>query len=96
MASSNTTTDHDEIRRWVESHGGKPAAVTETGSGDDPGILRINFDDPGGDDDDRLEEISWAEWFKAFDENDLAFLYSDDGDSRFNKLVSRSTADARS
>ena len=96
MASSKTTTDHDEIRRWVESRGGKPAAVTGTGSGDDPGILRINFDEPGGDDDDRLEEISWDEWFKAFDENDLAFLYQDDGDSRFNKLVSRSTADARS
>ena len=96
MASSKTTTDHDEIRRWVESRGGKPAAVAETGSGNDPGILRINFDEPGGDDDDRLEEISWEEWFTAFDENDLAFLYSDEGDSRFNKLVSRSTADARS
>ena len=92
MASSKTTTDHDEIRQWVESRGGKPSRVAETGSGDDPGILRINFDEPGGDDDSRLEEISWDEWFQAFDENDLAFLYQDEGDSRFNKLVSRDNA----
>ena len=60
---SKTTTDHDEIRRWVEEHGGRPAAVTQTGNGDDAGILRIDFDEPGGDDDNRLEEISWEEWF---------------------------------
>ncbi len=89
MAEAKTTTNHDEIRRWVESRGGRPARVSETGSGGDPGILRINFDEPGGDDDARLEEISWDEWFRAFDENGLAFLYQDEGDSRFNKLVSR-------
>jgi hypothetical protein len=89
MAESKTTTDHDVIRRWVEEHGGTPAHVSDTGSNGDPGILRINFQEPGGDDDDRLEEISWDDWFAAFDENGLAFLYSDDGESRFNKLVSR-------
>jgi len=25
------TTDHDEIRRWVEARGGKPATVKGTG-----------------------------------------------------------------
>ena len=90
MAEAKTTTDLDEIRRWVESRGGKPAAVRETGSGGDPGILRINFEnEPGGDDDQELEEISWEEWYQAFEENNLAFLYQDEGDSRFNKLVSR-------
>jgi hypothetical protein len=91
MAESKTTTDHDEIRRWVEERGGRPAAVTATGSGDDPGILRIDF----GDRDEGLEEISWDEFFRAFDENDLAFLYQDDGESRFNKFVSRETAEAK-
>jgi hypothetical protein len=89
MAEAKTTTDHDEIRRWVESRGGKPAHVTETGGGGDPGVLRIDFDEPGGDGDERLEEIPWDEWFQAFEENRLAFLYQDEGDSRFNKLVSR-------
>ncbi len=92
MAESKTTTDHNEIRRWVEERGGRPAHVAETGSSGDPGVLRIDFDEPGGDDDDRLEEISWDEWFKAFDENKLAFLYQSDGESRFNKLVSRSSS----
>ena len=90
MAEAKTTTDHDEIRRWVESRGGRPASVRDTGGGDDPGILRIDFpNEPGGDDDDRLEEISWEEFFQAFDDNGLAFLYQDEGDSRFNKFVSR-------
>jgi hypothetical protein len=31
-SSTRITTDHDEIRRWVEEHGGKPAAVKGTGS----------------------------------------------------------------
>jgi hypothetical protein len=95
---SKTTTDHDEIRRWVEERGGRPARVKETGGGDDPGILRIDFDADGPDD--RLEPISWDEWFQAFDENGLAFLYQDekaDGEpSTFNKLVSRETAEAQS
>ena len=87
---AKTTTDHDEIRKWVESRGGTPSSVADTGSGDDPGILRINFEkEPGGDDDAGLQEISWDEFFQAFDENDLAFLYEDEGESRFNKFVSR-------
>jgi hypothetical protein len=89
---AETTTDHNAIRRWAEERGGTPASVTSTGNGDDPGILRINFNEPGGDDDANLEEISWDEWFEAFDDNGLAFLYEPDGDSRFNKLVSRATA----
>jgi hypothetical protein len=84
---SKTTTNHDEIRKWVEKRGGRPARVKETGSNGDPGVLRIDF--PGRGEDDRLEEISWDEWFEAFDDNDLAFLYQDEGDSRFNKLVAR-------
>jgi hypothetical protein len=92
MAESKTTTDHDEIRRWVEARGGRPAAVRETGSDGDPGILRVDF----GDQDEGLEEISWEEFFRAFDENQLAFLYQDEtesgSESRFNKFISRENA----
>ncbi len=90
-SSSNTTTDHDTIRNWVEERGGKPAAVAATGSRDDPGIIRVDFAGYSGED--SLEEISWDEWFEAFEENNLAFVYQDttaDGErSNFNKLVSR-------
>jgi hypothetical protein len=93
-SNTKTTTDHDEIRRWVEEHGGRPAAVRGTGDGDDPGVLRIDF--PGGAGEDELEPISWDRWFKKFDENGLAFLYqerkSSGEDSTFFKLVSREGA----
>lgn len=92
MAStSHTTTDHDEIRRWVEQHDGAPASVRDTGSGDSPGMLRIDF--PGGAGDDRLEHIDWDSWFRKFDDERLAFLYQEKKasgeDSTFFKLVER-------
>src|SRR5918912_3032559 len=94
---SHTTTDHDEIRRWAESRGGKPARVEETGSGgDDPGVIRLMFPEASQAHDENLEEISWEEWFEAFDGNGLALVYQEQtagGDeSMFNKLVSRETA----
>jgi hypothetical protein len=96
-AESHTTTDRDEIRRWAESRGGKPARVAETGTGgDDPGVIRLMFPGATQADDSNLEEISWEEWFEAFDDNGLALVYqeqtADGEESRFNKLVSRETA----
>jgi hypothetical protein len=43
MADAKSTTDHQKIKSWAEERGGKPAAVKGTGSGDDPGVLRIDF-----------------------------------------------------
>jgi hypothetical protein len=54
-SESRTTTDHDEIRKWVEAHDGSPAAVGGTGNGD-LGVLRIDF--PGG-------ALSGARWVIA-------------------------------
>ena len=92
MASeTRTTTDHDEIRRWVEQHDGKPASVKGTDSGDRAGVLRIDF--PGGAGQDQLEHISWDDWFAKFEDNGLAFLYQEQKasgeDSTFFKLVNR-------
>lgn len=88
---SQVTTNHDQIRQWAESRGGHPAAVKSTRSENDPGIVRIDF--PGYSGEDSLEEITWDEFFKKFDERELALIY-EDGDregepSRFNKLVRR-------
>jgi hypothetical protein len=84
-SQSRTTTDHDEIRRWAEERGGRPAKVRGTGGDGDPGILRIKFDDS----DEDLEEISWDEFFDAFDRNRLPLVYDPDPGSRFQKFVSR-------
>jgi hypothetical protein len=90
-SKSRTTTDHEEIRRWVEAHGGRPATVRGTGDGDEPGVLTIDF--PGGSGTESLEPISWDEWFRKFDSNGLAFLYQEEKaggeDSTFFRLVSR-------
>ena len=92
MASETiTTTDHDEIRRWVEEHDGKPASVKGTEGGDEAGVLRIDF--PGGAGTDELEHISWEQWFEKFEAENLAFLYQErkasGEDSTFFKLVDR-------
>ena len=92
MASeSRTTTDHDEIRRWVDQHDGRPAAVRDTERSGDPGVLRIDF--PGGAGTRELEHLSWDDWFAKFDDAKLAFLYqahkADGSDSTFFKLVNR-------
>ncbi len=88
--STKTTTDHNEIRRWVESHGGHPATVKRTTRGSQAaGVLRIDF--PGFSGEQTLKPISWNEWFKVFDQRKLAFLYQQakGKQSRFNKLISR-------
>jgi hypothetical protein len=94
QATSHTTTDHKEIRRWVEERGGHPARVKGTEKGKTAGVLRIDY--PGFSGDDRLEEITWEEFFDGFEENELAFIYQDktsDGEiSRFSKLVDRNAA----
>lgn len=83
MSTAVKTTDHEHIREWVERNNGRPARIVGTGGGDDPGMLRIDFDE----EDKGLEPISWQEWFEAFEKNHLALLLSPD--SRFNKLVDR-------
>src|SRR5438270_5954265 len=92
---SKTTQDHEEIQRWAEERGGKPAHVKTTGSKDDIGILRIDF--PGfGQGSESLEEITWDQFFEKFDERNLSLVYQEetaDGQkSNFNKLLSAETA----
>lgn len=90
MNSTNkVTTNHTEIRNWVESRNGKPAKVKDTG------ILRFDF--PGYSGEDALQHISWDEFFEEFEKSKLALIYQNQtagGDeSRFNKLISRDHVD---
>jgi uncharacterized protein YrrD len=60
-----TTRDHETIRRWAESRGGRAAEVQGTG------ILRIAFhDDP------HLEPLPWEQFFEKFDASASRFVYS--------------------
>ena len=94
MAHNKVTTDHDVIRQWVELRGGRPATVTRTKQGDEPGMLRIDLPDFRGEE--AMEWIAWETFFEQFEAAQLAFLYleqTDDGRySRFCKLISRNDA----
>lgn len=95
-ASSITTTDHEEIRRWAEERGAKPSCVMGTGRKGDTGMIRLDF--PGYSGGGSLQEISWEDWFEKFDKQGLALLHQEQTaageQSNFNKLVSRETAAA--
>jgi hypothetical protein len=90
---AETTTDHDAIRKWAESKGGKPAAVDRTHKGGDVGIIRIMFPDAPRSEHEALVEISWGEFFREFEEKELALLY--EPDSMFSKIVGRDTVQRR-
>jgi hypothetical protein len=93
MSDSETTTNHEVIRKWVEKREGHPATVKETAEDGHAGILRIDFEPK----EERLEEIGWDEFFEKFDDAGLAFLYQErtkDGKlSRFHKFVRRSSGE---
>jgi len=93
---SQTTIDHDQIRRWAEERGAHPACVKGTGGKQDVGMIRLDFPGYTGE---KLQEISWDEFFEKFDDNGLALVYQDhtaSGEtSNFNKLVSRDTAGSK-
>ena len=83
MSSSEITTDHEKIRKWIEERQGRPAVVKGTE------ILRVDFQEP----DESLELVPWDRFFEIFDSRKLAFLHQDttaDGKkSRFYKFVER-------
>ena len=97
-AEAKVTTDHAEIQRWVEERGGHPARVKGTENTKGPGVLRIDY--PGYSGEDTLEAISWEEFFEAFDDNNLAFLYQEEtkggSESRFSKLIDRGSGKEKS
>lgn len=82
---AHRTRDHEVIRKWAEQRQGRPALVVDTE------ILRIDFDEPQGSEDESLKAVSWDTFFQVFDDRGLDFLFQDrteDGQvSRFNKFV---------
>ena len=99
-ARSTITTSHDEIRKWAEERGGKPARVKGTGRRTgDTGMIRLEFPRYSQSRDESLEEIGWDDFFDEFDKKNLALTYQERtavGDlSNFNKLISRRTGTAR-
>ena len=95
--SAHMLTDHEQIRRWAEERGARPASVRGTGGRGDVGMIRLDF--PGYSGATSLETVEWDEWFQKFDENNLALLVQEQTvrgqKSNFNKLVNRDTSEER-
>ncbi len=68
------TRNHDIIRRWAEARGAVPATVPGTEHDGHLGVLRFDFPGFGGRE---LKHVSWEEWFRAFDERNLVFVYQE-------------------
>jgi hypothetical protein len=98
MSEAKTTTNHEQIKRWVEERGGHPARVEGTAVEGSSGVLLIDY--PGYSGTQAFETISWDEFFQGFEENKLAFLYHDetkaDDQRRFSKLVNRDFVEEKS
>jgi hypothetical protein len=76
----------DEIRLWAEARGGYPLLMDVTSGTRSRSVLQIGFgqegintgesqgqDRPGG-----FESVSWDEWIKALEAENLALRVSDD------------------
>jgi len=69
---SLVTTDHEVIRQWAKARKAVPSTVAGTEHDGHLGVLRLDFPGYSGD---RLTEVSWDDWFDAFDKRRLNFIY---------------------
>lgn len=84
--NSKVTWNHNEIRKWVEKHGGKPAVFDDPSAGADKLGIRIDFKSRENfkfmHDAVEVKEISWKKFFEIFDKRKLAFIYKDKDEPR--------------
>lgn len=71
---SLATRNHEVIRQWADERQAVPATVESTERDGSAGVLRLDFPGYGGQ---QLQEISWEEWFRTFDERELVFLFQE-------------------
>lgn len=101
MADTVTLTDHDEIRSWAAARAGFPAVVDVSPESGTQAMLRLVFDQQAYEDEDRPERppnaggydlVEWDEWFKIFDERQLALVVAADEPGRreeFHQFIRR-------
>jgi hypothetical protein len=85
---SLATRSHEVIRQWAESRHATPCTAPGSEHDEHPGVLRFDFPGYGGG---RLQPVPWEDWFRAFDERGLTFIFqehtSDGKQSNFFRLV---------
>lgn len=79
FTAMKTTVNHEEIRTWIEKHGGRPAIIDDPQAGGNRVGLRVDF--PGIGDENLLSqsrqsvETNWDKFFQIFESRNLAFTY---------------------
>jgi hypothetical protein len=68
------TTDHEEIRKVIEEHSGKPAMIIGSANENGEGVLAISFNEllPN------TSIIGWQEFFDVFEKNKFRFRYEEE------------------
>lgn len=101
MAQTRLLTDHEDIRIWAAARMGSPAIFDISPQGGTQPMLRIVFDQQAYQDQDRAERaanaggyelVEWEEWFRVFDEAELALVVGPEIAGRrdsFHELVRR-------
>ena len=71
---SLATRSPEVIKQWAEARKAVPATVPGTEHGNHLGVLRFNFPGYGGE---KLQEVSWEQWMKTFQDRQLVFLFQE-------------------
>lgn len=79
--AEKVTINHEEIQAWVEKHHGTAQLIDEIDATGDSVGIRIDF--PGTKDDmlidrEKYRKATWEDWFKVFEQQNLAFGYDDE------------------
>ncbi|MER8965922.1 hypothetical protein NKI25_09370 [Mesorhizobium sp. M0808] len=101
MADTIMLTDYDAIRSWAAARAGFPAIVDVSPEAGTQPMLRLVFGQHAYQDQDEAERpvnaggyelVEWNEWFKLFDERQLALVVAKDQPGRregFHEFVRR-------
>jgi hypothetical protein len=73
------TLDHVVIQSWAEKHQGIPELIAQRDAGNKVSGLRLDFPGTGDDHDlpetETIENLTWEQFFKEFENLNLAFEY---------------------
>ncbi|MGE0501145.1 MAG: hypothetical protein AB7I79_05715 [Rhizobiaceae bacterium] len=101
MPDTVTLTDRDAIRDWAAARAGFPAIVDVSAASGTQPMLRIVFGQHAYQDVDQAERpqnaggielVEWSDWFKVFEENELALVVAAEQPGRresFYELIRR-------
>jgi hypothetical protein len=80
------TIDKGTMKQWIEAHHGWPALKVTSTPWEANRLLRIGFS--GLEDQEQLLMITWEEFFRIFEQENLAFLYQDPPRSELSRSYS--------